>query len=409
MTTDLTFSHLETEDDVAQHLRLMRDVFGQDSMVDLMVSKWVEHHPTMTLEDFFVIKHHGKIVACLNLIPSRWRIGGVLLKVAELGCVATLPEYRHQRLQTRLMREYHRKVSEDGYDLSAIEGIPYYYRQFGYEYALPLLEETRVAINKIPDYKCMHVIRPFTSRDVFRATQLLAKTQRKFFVHAARDKGIWKMHEKTGRVAEYCFKGYGVEENDEMGAYFRISENIESKELFLREITDVDQSMAQSILGFLKDTGKEKGLEILVATVSHHDSLAEHLMATGEARQNQPYAWQIRVTDYTNILLKMRTLFEKRLAASTFCHFNGKLSFNFYRYTVQMTLEDGTITDVQRLEDNEDRNVRLNPTVFTQLLLGHRNRAELEAIYPDFLIKPSHKHLIDTLFPKLPSYIHTDY
>ncbi|OGD47074.1 hypothetical protein A3K79_02090 [Candidatus Bathyarchaeota archaeon RBG_13_46_16b] len=409
LTKDITIQHLETENDVEQHLELMRSVFGQNSRVDLQVRKWIEHHPTMTLKDFFVVKHRDKIVACLNLIPFRWSIGGIPLKVAELACVATLPEYRHHGLQRELTCEYHKRVSEEGYDLSVIEGIPYYYRQFGYEYALPLQEQTRIDINKMPDYKNVYAIRPFTGKDISRAGQLLAQVQGKFYVHSVRDEEIWEMQEETGMVADYEFEGFAVEEDEEMKGYFRTSENPESNELVLREITDVDQSMAQSIISFLKQAGKERGLVTLVATTGYTDSFTEHLMATGEARQGRLYAWQLRVTDYASMFLKMKVLFEKRLAMSTFRHLTGKLNFNFYRYTVQVSLEDGTVTDVRRLETNEDRTMRFNPAVFTQLLFGYRDRAELENVYQDFLVRPSHRHLIDVLFPKLPSYIHTDY
>jgi hypothetical protein len=74
-----------------------------------------------------------------------------------------------------------------------------------------------------------------------------------------------------------------------------------------------------------------------------------------------------------------------------------------------MNVENGIIKDVQRLETNEDRTIGLNPLVFVQLLLGYRSRSELEMTYPDFRIHPSHKHLIDVLFPKQQSYIHTTY
>jgi predicted N-acetyltransferase YhbS len=121
---DFTFQHLESDDDVEQHLELMRRVFGQNARIDLQVKKWMDHHPAMTLKDFFVIKNHGKIVACLNIIPSKWSIGGIEFKVSELGCVATLPECRHQGLQKWLHGEYHKQLLEQDYDLSAIEGIP---------------------------------------------------------------------------------------------------------------------------------------------------------------------------------------------------------------------------------------------------------------------------------------------
>jgi predicted acetyltransferase len=406
---DFTFHHLDTDGDLEQHLELMRKVFGQNSRVDLQVRKWIDHHPRMTLKDFFVIKHCGKIVAGLNIIPSSWSVGGIELKVSELGCVATLQEYRHQGLQQRLHNEYHRQLLDQGYDLSAIEGIPYFYRQFGYEYALPLLERTTISLDKVPEYKINHKIRPFTSQDIPQADRLLKKSQEKFYVHTIRDEGIWKMQQETGMIAEYKFDGYAVEEKGEMATYFRINYNFEEKELLLREITDVDQTATKSILGFLKDIGKQHGLSTLAATISYQDFFTQHMVAVGGIRNTRPYAWQLRVMDYLKIFQKMKPLFEERLAKSAYRRLTEKLNFNFYRYTVQLTAEDGAITDVQRLETGEARSIRSSPLVFTQLLFGYRSREELETIYPDFMVHPSHKNLVDVLFPKMPSYISIEY
>jgi len=409
MIGDFSLQHLRNGDEIEDYLELMRRVFGGESRVDLMVKKWIGHQPRMTLEEFFAARHRGRTVAALCLIPSEWSIGEVRLRVAELGCVATLPEYRHLGLQRKLMAEYHKRVLEQGYDLSAIEGIPYFYRQFGYEYALPLDEQTRIRLGEIPEYKSACTIRPFTNHDVSKAMELLARSQRKFYVHSVRDEETWNMQQKTHMVAEYEFDGYCVEQEGQMTGYFRASQNPESKELFLREITDVNESAAQSIMGFLKKIGVQSGLENLVCTISHHEPFAKYLAATGHQGQLQPYAWQIRVSDYMNMLRKMKTLLEERLRASEHNSLTAKINFNFFRYTVRLTIESGTITDVQRLEDCEDRAVRFNPTVFPQLLFGYRCREELELTYPDFIVRPSHRHLIDVLFPKLPSHIHTVY
>jgi predicted acetyltransferase len=402
------FQHLESDHDVEQHLELMKAVFGVDSRVDIMARKWIDHHPAMSLSDFFVIKHRNKIVSGLNLIPSIWSIGGVQLKVAELACVATLPEYRHQGLQRRLMNKYHDRLSKQGYDLSAIEGIPYYYRQFGYEYAIPLDEQIRIKLDQIPDSPIKHKIRPFKTGDIPKAMQLLGQSQRKFYIHTIRAKDIWKMQQETEMVAEYKFEAYVVEEKGVEIAYLRLNENQPEKTLMLREVTDVDQATAQSILGFLKDIGKKRGLETLVATISGFEPFTEHMVAIGGVKQ-PPYAWQMRVTDYAKLFQKIKPLLDKRLASSTYRHITEKISFNFYRYTVQLTIQDGAITGAQRLETNEDRTIRANPMVFTQLLLGYRSREELQAIYPDFIVRPSRRNLIDVLFPKMPSYIHTEY
>jgi len=407
---DFVFCHLKTEEDIEQYLELTRIVFRPEEDVDVFVRNLIDYHPTMTLSDHFVIKHRGKIVSCLNLIPVKWSIGGVPLKVAEMGNVATLPEYRHRGLIRRLVAEFHKRVADKGYDLSVIAGIPYFYRQFGYEYAIPIDEETRIKIDQIPDYEPKHNIRPFNDEDIPKAMQLLKQTQQKFYVHSIRDEKIWRMQQKTLMASDPPrFEGYAVEGNEDIVAYFRIVDKPKDKELVLREVTDTDQLTARSILRFLKDTGKKRGHETLATMASHHDSFTEHIVSVGGMKQIPSYAWQIRVTDYVKIFKKMKPLFEKRLATSTYWHLIEKLYFNFRHYTVQMTVEDGKIIDVQRLETNEDRTIGLNPLVFTQLLLGHRSRQELEAIYPDFRIRPSHKHLIDVLFPKLPSYIHAVY
>jgi predicted N-acetyltransferase YhbS len=406
---DFTFHHLETDEDIEQNLDLMRNVFGQNSGVDNLVKKLINHHPTMTLKDFFVIKHRGKIVAGLNLIPEKWNIGDVALKVAELGCVATLPEFRHLGLQRRLVNEFHKQAKEQEYDLCAIEGIPYFYRQFGYEYAIPLNEETRIRLDQIPDYESSLNVRPFTEKDIPEAMQLLKQSQRKFCIHTVRDEQIWKMQQQTGLDSEGRFDSFAVEKDGTMVTYLRISDKPENRELMLRETTDTDYSTNKTILKFLKDTGKQRGLETLVSNISYLDSLSQQLVALGAVQRIPPYAWQIRIIDYVKIFQKMKTLFEKRLAASPYCSLSEKLNFNFRSHTVQITVEDGTIASVQRIMSGEDRTIGLNPLVFTQLLLGHRGRSELEMIYPDFGIRQSHKHLIDVLFPKLPSYIHSPY
>jgi len=406
---DFTFQHLETDEDIEQNLELMRQVFGQTDGVDILVKKLITHHPMMTLKDFFVIKHHGKIIASLNLIPMRWSIGGVLLRVGEMGCVATLTEYRHRGLQRRLINEFHMQATKQEYDLCAIEGIPYFYRQFGYEYAMPLNEETRIRLDQIPDYESKLVIRPFTEKDIPKAMQLLTQSQRKFYVHAVRDEQIWKMQQQTSLASEGRFDSFVVEKDGDILGYLRISDKPETKELVLRETADRDYYTGKAILKFLKDTGKQRGFETLIANISYIEPLSEQLVALGAIQRIPPYAWQIRIIDYVKIFKKMKTIFEKRLATSPYCHLTEKLNFNFRRYTVEVSVEDGAITNIQKLESNEDRTIGLNPLVFTQLLLGHRSRNELEMIYPDFGMRQSHKHLIDFLFPKLPSYIHSVY
>ena len=405
---DFTFQHLETDEDIKQNIDIQRKVFGAGSGVDLLVKKLVYNHPRMTLKNHFVIKHHGKIVATLNLIPSEWSIGGILLKVAEMGNVATLPEHRNRGLIRTLVNEYHKEVVNQGYDLSVIEGIPYFYRQFGYEYAIPLDEEIVIQLERLPSQESIPEIRPFTDKEIPKAMKLLAETQSKFYIHSVRDEQIWKMQQETGLTDGHVFEGYAVEENGEMTAYFRLSRKPEQKQLVLREASDTDRRTIETVLSFIKEVGQKNGFETLLVRTSCCDPLTRHLVALG-AEQRTPYAWQIRVTDYASMFRKMKPLFEERLATSSFHNLTERLNFNFRRYVIQTSIENGVIPEIQRLETGKSCPIGLNPLVFTQLLLGHRNGHELEMNYPDFHVQDTHKQLVDVLFPKLPSYIHDAY
>jgi predicted acetyltransferase len=403
------FKHIETEQDILENLEIMRKVFGQNAGVDLLVKKLIYNHPSMTLKSHFIMKHQGKTVATLNSIPIDWCISNVPLKAAEMGCVATLPEYSNQGLMRRLVEEYHKQIDTQGFDLSVIEGIPYFYRQFGYEYALTLDEETTIPMEKLPDFNSNLEIRPFTIQDIPRAMELLAQSQSKFCVHSVRDEQIWKMQQETGLAGEYSFDGYAVEEEGKMRAHFRISRKPEEKKLILREATDTDYPTTMAILSFLKDTGKEYGLETLIARTSYCDPITKILATSGAEQRIPPYAWQIRVTDYVGLLQKMKPLFESRLAASEYRGLTEKLNLNFRRFRVQMEIENGFVTDMQPLRTDEQCIIGLNPPASIRLIFGYKSREELEACFPDFCVRLRYKRLIDVLFPKLPSHIHVVY
>lgn len=406
---DYSFQHLRTEDDLAEHLDLMRSVFGKEARVDVMVSKWRTHDSGITLNDFFVIKRRGKIVAALNTIPSKWFIDDTPVNVAELACVVTLAGHRNKGLQRRLMIEYHRQIVLQGYDLSAIEGIPYYYRQFGYEYAVPLDELTRIPLKDLPDYELKHEIRPFRKTDMLKAAELFDKSQKKFNVHAARDRKIWEMQESTRMISNDKFEAYSVETDGEMTAYVRVSHDPDSKILVIREATDVSRSVARSILQFLKNKGKQEKLETLAATVSHDEPIVKEMLSTGRTSSRQPYAWQIRVMDHLKLFRKLKPLFEKRLAESVYCDLTDTIHMNFYTFTIQMQIKNGKIARIEQSDSCEDGRIRLNPQVFIKLLLGYTTREELQLVFPDFIIHPSYAGAIDTLFPKMRSFIATCY
>jgi predicted acetyltransferase len=309
-----------------------------------------------------------------------------------------------------LVGEFHNDVEKQGYDLAVIEGIPYFYRQFGYEYSIPLLEETRIRLDQIPKYETQINIRRFIEKDVPLAIDLLERAQSKFHVRSVRNKTVWMVQHKTSIASDpEPFEAYTAEERGRLVAYFRIRKMPKEKELLLTEISEVDQVTAEAILNFLKDYGIRENLETLSANISYEEPFSKFLVCLGGFRRVPTYAWQIRITDYAGIFRKLKHLLEKRLSNSPYHSLTEILNFNFRMLTIRVTVKKGRINDIQEIQTSERSPIGLNPLAFIQLLTGYKSREELEATYPDVRIALSHRYLIDVLFPKLPSYIHSAY
>ena len=96
-------------------------------------------HPTTKASDFTVVTDaDGRVVSTLNLISQTWAYDGIPFPVGRPELVATLPEYRRRGLVREQMDVIHRKSAARGELVTAITGIPWYYRQFGYEMGLDL-------------------------------------------------------------------------------------------------------------------------------------------------------------------------------------------------------------------------------------------------------------------------------
>ena len=113
-------------------------------------------HPTFGPEDFLIVLDttKNKIVSCVCLISQTWTMQGISFRVGRVEIVGTLEEYRRRGLVREQFRVLHEMSAERGELLQSITGIPFYYRQFGYEYAIELapLRQTFVP-QQIPELK----------------------------------------------------------------------------------------------------------------------------------------------------------------------------------------------------------------------------------------------------------------
>ena len=140
---------LRDEADVRAFVALSDEVTREGPICDRLV----HHRPGGGWQDFFVVEdtRTGRVASTTCLLPWQVHFCGIPLGTAMLEMVVTHPDYRRLGLVRSQVAVFHRIVDERAMDLCIIQGIPWYYREFGYAYALDHRPHLRLAAAAIPE------------------------------------------------------------------------------------------------------------------------------------------------------------------------------------------------------------------------------------------------------------------
>src|SRR6476620_12558376 len=87
------------------------------------------------------------------MICEIWEDDGIVFPDGRPEIVATMPDFRNRGLIRAIFELIHARSAAEGQLAQGITGISYYYRQFGYEYALDLGGRRSVYLAAIPKLK----------------------------------------------------------------------------------------------------------------------------------------------------------------------------------------------------------------------------------------------------------------
>lgn len=370
------------------------------------------HHPNTQKEDLIFVEDEksNQVVSSLCLIPWTWRYEDVEIPTGEMGIVGTLEEYRRRGLIHAQVEYFKRRLEERGCLLSHIQGIPYYYRQFGYEYALPLEGGLRLEIRHVPAPPAI----PFTFRlatlqDVPTLMQLYDEASQDLAIHTVRDEAIWQYlltHSKGTETEQEIW----IIQNTESRAigYICVPKHHFGEELVASEVSRMGYNAAMATLHHLKTLAVERNKPGIRLNLPANCTLMQ-LARSLDAYDMGTYAWQIHVPDFAALLCTLKPVFERRLGESPFAGLTKDVRISLYRETIQLRFETGKLVEVANLGFARGADVRVPPLQFVPLILGYRTVKELQAAYPDVSAASPWQLLADTLFPKVTSFIHTIY
>src|SRR5438128_1693285 len=113
-------------------------------------------HPTFRPQDFLIVQDTktDTIASSTCLISQTWSIDNIPFGVGRVELVATMPAYQRRGLVREQFRMLHEWSRERGELVQGITGIPYYYRQFGYEYAVEMAMPRQTYVpQQLPELK----------------------------------------------------------------------------------------------------------------------------------------------------------------------------------------------------------------------------------------------------------------
>jgi len=371
------------------------------------------HHPDTQGKDLIFVedKQNGQVVSSLCLIPWTWRYEEVDIPAGEMGIVGTLEAYRRRGLIRAQVEVFKRRLRERGCLLSHIQGIPYYYRQFGYEYALPLEGGLRLETRHVPDPTGVpFTFHPATSDDLPTLAQLYNKAAQELALHAVRDKATWQYLLTYTDGTEMERDTWVIKDtHGQIAAYMCIPKHHFGKELVVNEVSRLGFDAALATLDHLKRLAVERdkpGLRLNLPA----DCTLMQLARSLDAYDLGTYAWQIHVPDVGALLRALTPVLERRVARSPFAGLTQDVRLSLYRETILLRFVAGRLTEVANLGFAGGETIlRCPPLQFIPLVLGYRTVEELRAAHPDVSVASPWQLLVDTLFPKVASFIYTIY
>jgi hypothetical protein len=365
--------------------------------------------------DFTIVEDTstGKIVSTICLMSQTWNIGGIdtLMGIPEL--VGTHPDYRRRGLVRKQFDLMHRWSADRGQLFNTIMGIPNYYRQFGYEYAIDAYGGSMTSSDLLKQVSLKDDEQvPFTARDADRSdaqfvSDIYKNIHERGFVTVNRTPQIveaelfetsdgsafnWRARilEKEGRPV--CVYMYGLEKMGEKGIRVDVFE-IDSSVNWL----DASKSMLIDLQALGKrfiSEGKVKAEMFEFSFGNSHPLYRIYQEPLGS--EKKPYAWYVRVGDMPKLLNHLSPLFEKRLAESELRGWSGDARISFYNDGVSMTFESGILKSVESTGyiERNDVSAHYPELTFLQALFGKRSFSQLRDIHNDCFSKD---HAMGTL------------
>lgn len=401
---------IDDPDELQRLLSFNLTVHQEESLKKYISRLYLEHPERDEIYWIYIEKKDSnKIVSSITLMPLEWNFNGIPIPICEMGLVGTLPKYRNRGLMGIMNKLYEDIMRQEGYLLSVIRGIPYYYRRFGYEFALNLDERILLNKSQVPSRKLeMISFQKATKQDLAFIKSIYNKEQEKFFVSNRFNSDNFMYKFMNDDFDDNFLSTFLIKIKGKPISYFSIGMSYDNV-AFSLIVPEVNEESMIKILQYVKILNEKK--DQIVFHVNSDTKFAQYICSIG-GKRDLGYGWQIRIPNIKEFLHAISPVLEQRIERSSYKGLSQDIVISDYREIFTLRFKNGKVEDIEVKKGYPfpgSCDVQIPSSTLIKLLLSDKTFEEIKYILKDSILKPGSEKLIKILFPKKPSIPDTYY
>lgn len=396
------------------------------------IAAWVEDlldgHPSVTPDDFLVAEDRatGRPAASLVGLRQEWSLAGIQLPVVQIELVGTAPEHRGRKLTDRLFAALHQRCATAGVPLQVIEGIPYFYRRLGYDYALandgaptvPAAALPTAGLGRPDGARDGLTMRPASVADADALAGIDRRLAGERGLFCPRDVATWRYEIGGRRPDDIVRRAVAVLAHgaDVRGYLVHTARPSPTGELTVVAAACARPAgwpeAAAAMHAYLGHVGRQHeasdgrpftGVRLLLDP----DHPLARLGPPGVPRR--PRGWYARTGDPVDLLTRLLPVLRDRWRAAGLRWPEPALTIDAYGRAARLEFTGGEPTAVTAMRGavspstEPETHAAIPPGALLHLVLGHRTVPEVLDAWPDCLLRDRlTEHFLTAAFPRVP-------
>lgn len=389
------------------------------------ITAWVydllSGHPSVTPDDFLVVEDTttGRLAASLVGLRQEWNLAGIRLPVIQVELVGTAPEHRGNQLTERLLAALHDRCATERVPLQIVEGIPHFYRRFGYDYALTHGGAPTVPATALPDaYPGPWTVRPATAADADALARLDRRQVDGDALVCPRDAAAWRYEIVGRRAAALVRREVAVLLRDEQVQGYLVHSTALSAAGELTVLAATCEpagrwpEAAAATYAYLGRVGRRYATTAqrpfhAVRLLLDPDHLLARIGPTGIP--TRPRAWYARTGDPVELLARLAPLLRRRWQSADLRWPESTLVIDTYTASAHLEFDDGELMTMTARRStigpssDASHHAAIPPGALLHLAVGHRTLPEVLDAWPDAAVRDGlTEQFLTAAFPRVP-------